>query len=108
MRPTYPLAESLEWYIDNEHGVGRLLDLGPVLPRFDALYAWSAAELDTHPDLPMYGLCRRLLRPLVLRAGARHFRSFVPRLPGCRDDERLAHALPGLLLRSHKSQMGRE
>jgi len=36
MRPTYPLAESLEWYIDNEHGVGRLLDLGPVLPRFDA------------------------------------------------------------------------
>ena len=45
MPRTYPLAKSLEWYVDNEHGVGRLLDLGLVLPRLDALYAWSAAEL---------------------------------------------------------------
>lgn len=50
MPRTYPLVESLEWYIDNERGVGRLLDLGLVLPRLDALYAWSAAELEI-PEL---------------------------------------------------------
>lgn len=50
MPQEYPLVRSLEWHIDNEHGVGRLLDLGLILPRLEALYAWSAAELQI-PEL---------------------------------------------------------
>jgi hypothetical protein len=46
----YPLSRDLQWYIDHEHGFGRLLDLGMVQPRLDALYAWSSAELST-PEL---------------------------------------------------------
>lgn len=41
----YPLRDDLQWYISEERGLGRLLDLGVIQPRFDALYAWSAAEL---------------------------------------------------------------
>jgi hypothetical protein len=50
MPQEYPLVENLEWYIDNEHGIGRALDLGLVLPRLDDLYTWSAAELEI-PEL---------------------------------------------------------
>ncbi|RYU08867.1 hypothetical protein [Nocardioides iriomotensis] len=46
----YPLDQPLQWYIDHEHGVGRVLDLGVVKPRIDELYAWSAAELSI-PEL---------------------------------------------------------
>lgn len=41
----YPLRGKLQRYIDDEQGVGRLLDLGVILPRLPALYAWSATEL---------------------------------------------------------------
>lgn len=35
----------LSYYIADEHGVGRMLDLGLIRPRLDALYSWSATEL---------------------------------------------------------------
>jgi hypothetical protein len=46
----YPLTRDLQWYIDNERGFGRLLDLGMIQPRLEALYPWSAAALST-PEL---------------------------------------------------------
>ena len=42
----YPLVGDLEAYVAREHSVGRLLDLGVVLPRLPALYDWSADVLD--------------------------------------------------------------
>ena len=45
MPDSYPLTRDLQWYVDHEGGFGRLLDLGLIQPRFDALYAWSATEL---------------------------------------------------------------
>jgi hypothetical protein len=45
MPDRYPLTRDLRWYIDNEHGFGRVIDVGLIRPRFGALYAWSAAEL---------------------------------------------------------------
>ncbi|HSE08825.1 MAG TPA: hypothetical protein VLB29_09170 [Nocardioidaceae bacterium] len=50
MPSRYPLTRDLQWYVDNEHGFGRLLDLGLIQPRLGALYSWSAAELST-PEL---------------------------------------------------------
>ena len=41
----YPLPGDLRWYIDDEQGFGRLLDIGLIRPRLDALYSWSAVEL---------------------------------------------------------------
>ena len=41
----YPLKGELEDYIAGEHAVGRLLDLGVIVPRFTELYRWSAEEL---------------------------------------------------------------
>jgi hypothetical protein len=46
----YPLREDLQWYVAQEHGFGRLLDLGIIWPRLDALYSWSAIELSI-PEL---------------------------------------------------------
>ena len=48
---SYPLRRNLSDYVADEHGVGRLLDLGMIQPRLDSLYSWSAAEL----SIP--GLC---------------------------------------------------
>lgn len=42
---TYPLRGELRAYTDAEHGFGRLLDVGFIGPRLDALYDWSADEL---------------------------------------------------------------
>jgi hypothetical protein len=50
MPDRYPLTRDLQWYVDNEHGLGRILDLGIIQPRLDALYSWSAAELSI-PEL---------------------------------------------------------
>ena len=50
MPDSYPLTRDLQWYVDNEHGFGRLLDLGMIQPRLGALYSWSAAELSI-PEL---------------------------------------------------------
>lgn len=41
----YPLDRDLESYIDDERGLGRLLDVGLIRPRLTSLYSWSAAEL---------------------------------------------------------------
>jgi hypothetical protein len=41
----YPLQGELDEYISGEHAVGRLLDLGVIMPRLVELYRWSAQEL---------------------------------------------------------------
>lgn len=41
----YPLRGDLQQYVSNENRFGRLLDIGVITPRLDALYAWSAIEL---------------------------------------------------------------
>lgn len=41
----YPLKGELEDYIDAEHTVGHLLDVGVIVPRLAELYRWSAGEL---------------------------------------------------------------
>ncbi|MFD3702073.1 hypothetical protein ACFWUP_02890 [Nocardia sp. NPDC058658] len=46
----YPLSDNVETYISDEHGFGRLLDIGIIAPRVNHLYAWSSVELD-QPDL---------------------------------------------------------
>ena len=47
---TYPLDGELDTYIAAEHTVGRLLDLGVIVPRLGELYQWSANELNI-PEL---------------------------------------------------------
>lgn len=42
---TYPLAGDLAEYIAAENRFGRVLDVGVIIPRVDALYSWSAREL---------------------------------------------------------------
>ena len=46
----YPLTGELDAYIAREHALGRLLDLGVIVPRLTELYRWSAGELSV-PDL---------------------------------------------------------
>jgi hypothetical protein len=41
----YPLTQEVESYIADEHGLGRMLDYAVIVPRLQALYDWSAAEL---------------------------------------------------------------
>jgi hypothetical protein len=41
----YPLGDDVANYIAAEHGFGHLLDIGVIQPRLDALYRWSADEL---------------------------------------------------------------
>jgi hypothetical protein len=50
MPDRYPLTRALPWYLDNERGFGRILDLGMIQPRLRVLYSWSAAELSI-PEL---------------------------------------------------------
>ena len=50
MPDRYPLTRDLPWYLGNEHGFGRILDLGMIQPRLRVLYSWSAAELSI-PEL---------------------------------------------------------
>ena len=42
----YPLVREVEWYIADEQRLGRWLDYGVLAPRLQALYEWSAEELD--------------------------------------------------------------
>jgi hypothetical protein len=46
----YPLSDDVEVYLRDEHSFGRILDYGVIRPRLQALYDWSATELD-HPGL---------------------------------------------------------
>ena len=41
----YPLEGELDDYIADEHTLGRLLDVGVIVPRLTELYRWSAGEL---------------------------------------------------------------
>jgi len=50
MPDRYPLTRDLPWYLGNERGFGRILDLGMIQPRLRVLYSWSAAELSI-PEL---------------------------------------------------------
>jgi hypothetical protein len=87
MPDSYPLTRDLQWYVDHEGGFGRLLDLGLIQPRFDALYAWSASELEV-PELaalmqdgaPTYAWDPTDAEPWDPAAGrwARAVRSFLP------------------------------
>jgi hypothetical protein len=43
---TYPLEGPIESYLPLENRLGRAFDYGVVVPRLQALYAWSARELD--------------------------------------------------------------
>jgi hypothetical protein len=42
----YPLEGDLDTYIADEHTVGRVLDVGVIVPRLTELYRWSAQELE--------------------------------------------------------------
>jgi hypothetical protein len=46
----YPLRGSVRSYLSAEHGFGRLVDFGMIVPRLQQLYEWSAHELAA-PDL---------------------------------------------------------
>jgi hypothetical protein len=41
----YPLGDDLTPYLQAEHGIGHLLDVGIIQPRLDTLYDWSARDL---------------------------------------------------------------
>ena len=36
----------MSFYVDAEHSIGHLLDVGIILPRLSGLYDWSARELE--------------------------------------------------------------
>jgi hypothetical protein len=42
----YPLTGDLDRYLADENVPGRMLDYGVIGPRIQALYEWSARELD--------------------------------------------------------------
>jgi hypothetical protein len=46
----YPLPADLEQHAIEENGLGRLIDVGVIRPRLEALYSWSAKELSI-PEL---------------------------------------------------------
>ena len=46
----YPAPDRLDFYLESEHRLGRMLDYAVIVPRLQALYEWSAAELG-HPEL---------------------------------------------------------
>ena len=70
MPDRYPLTRDLGWYIDNEHGFGRILDLGtdPATPRGAVLVVRSRA-VDSRALHPGPGRCA-LLRVGRHRRGA--------------------------------------
>jgi hypothetical protein len=49
----YPLNVDLQRYVAAEHSFGHLLDVGIIVPRLSALYAWSAEELGL-PELARF------------------------------------------------------
>jgi len=53
----YPLDDDVSVYVDAEHSLGHLLDVGVIVPRVGQLFDWSGAEL----GLP--ALTRLLARP---------------------------------------------
>src|SRR4029453_3321432 len=53
----YPLGDDVDTYVEAEHSLGHLLDVGIIVPRLGRLYDWSADEL----GLP--GLTALLIHP---------------------------------------------
>jgi hypothetical protein len=47
---SYPLTGDLTRYVEAEHSIGHLLDVGIILPRAEQLYGWSAEVLEL-PEL---------------------------------------------------------
>ena len=43
----YPLDDDVSFYVDAEHSIGHLLDVGIIVPRLGGLYDWSARELES-------------------------------------------------------------
>ncbi|MBN1527847.1 MAG: hypothetical protein JW895_02235 [Thermoleophilaceae bacterium] len=43
----YPISDAVENYVRTENGFGRALDYAVIRPRLDALYEWSATELES-------------------------------------------------------------
>jgi hypothetical protein len=43
---SYPLTESVDFYLADELSFGRVLDFGVIWPRLQQLYEWSALELN--------------------------------------------------------------
>ena len=41
----YPLHDSVQSYLSDELGFGRILDYGVIVPRLQQLYEWSSHEL---------------------------------------------------------------
>jgi len=93
MPDRYPLTRDLRWDIDNERGIGQILDLGMIQPRLGVLYSWSAAELaipelstlvqdgvptcswdvtDAEPWNPATGLVAPAVRSALPPPGSRH------------------------------------
>jgi hypothetical protein len=46
----YPLTGDVDSYLDDELGIGRLIDFGMIVPRLTQIYEWSARELGA-PEL---------------------------------------------------------
>jgi hypothetical protein len=42
----YPFQADVDAYLARENGLGRMLDYSVIAPRLQALYEWSARELD--------------------------------------------------------------
>ncbi|WP_218920411.1 hypothetical protein [Lentzea guizhouensis] len=42
----YPLRDTVQSYLAEEHGIGRVIDFGLIVPRLQQLYEWSAHELE--------------------------------------------------------------
>jgi hypothetical protein len=79
----YPLEHDLSRYVDAEHGLGHLLDVGIIVPRLAQLYDWSAGEL----GLPE-------LTTLLLRPGVTPTYAWDP------EDDEVWHPRPSLLARA--------
>ena len=75
----YPLDDDLSRYVDAEHSLGHLLDVGIIVPRLGQLYDWSAGEL----GLPALTRAARPTRdrPLPTRGTRRTRRSGTPTVP---------------------------
>jgi hypothetical protein len=41
----YPLDDDLDGYVEAEHSLGHLLDVGIIVPRLEQIFRWSAREL---------------------------------------------------------------
>jgi hypothetical protein len=81
----YPLDDDVSRYVDAEHSLGHVLDVGVIVPRLPQLYSWSARQL----GLPA-------LNALLDRQGPTPTYAWDPR------DAEVWHPEPSLLARTAK------